>query len=234
MSKPNQKNKAESGNVIVIILLAVGLFAALNYAFTSSSRTSSGFISDAQAEAYASEIIAYGNEVKQAVKRLQLRGCSDTEISFENNVVSGYTNSNSPTDNSCHIFDVAGGGLNWKNQNNSSRNLSDYYLEDYIFNGSNMVQDLGQFAGELSLFAEVSLNVCNKINNNISDGLGSTPAEDVNGINLSQSNKFIGVYSQTAGLNAYPKVQSACFHDNSTSTGPNAGYYYYYNVLISR
>ncbi|MAZ75980.1 MAG: hypothetical protein CMH31_01610 [Micavibrio sp.] len=111
---PRNDVTSENGSVILWILIAVGLMAALSYAFMGSSRNSTSMITDVQAEAYANEIIAYGNELKSAVKRLQLRGCSDTEISFENNVVSGYTNPNSPTDNSCHVFDIAGGGVNLK------------------------------------------------------------------------------------------------------------------------
>lgn len=107
----NTKNP-EQGSAIIWILIAVALFAALNFAFNSGSRTSTSVLDDAEASAYANQIIAYGNEVKAAVKRLQLRGCSDTEISFENNVLAGYTNPNAPTNKSCHVFDIAGGGLN--------------------------------------------------------------------------------------------------------------------------
>jgi len=109
-----QKN-TQNGNAIAMILVAVALFAALGYAFSNTSRTSNRFLSDEEAKAYANQIISYGNEVRQAVKRLTLRGCSDTEISFENNVVSGYTNPNAPTDKSCHVFDIAGGGINYNN-----------------------------------------------------------------------------------------------------------------------
>ena len=111
----NNIKSSERGSAILWILIAVGLFAALNYAFTNSTRTSTSLLTDTQAESYANQIIAYGNEVKSAIKRMQLRGCSDTEISFENAVVSGYSNPNSPSNKSCHVFDIAGGGLSWKN-----------------------------------------------------------------------------------------------------------------------
>ncbi len=106
--------ESQNGNAIILILLAVGLFAALGYAFTNTSRTSTVFLSDETAKSYANQIIAYGSDVQSAVKRLQLRGCGDNEISFENNIAAGYTNPNAPSDNSCHVYDVAGGGLTYQ------------------------------------------------------------------------------------------------------------------------
>lgn len=105
--------QAERGNAIIWIFIAVGLFAALSYTFVQSSRTSTSVITDAQAQVYAQETIAYGNELKQAVKRLLLRGCSDTEISFENNVLGQYNNPNSPVNKRCHVFDKNGGGMRY-------------------------------------------------------------------------------------------------------------------------
>lgn len=113
----NRQN--ENGNAIFLIIMGVALFAALGYAFTSSNRSSTNLVTDEQATAYANQIIAYGNEIKQAVKRLQLRGCDDTEIGFDNNIfkfnngtnITG--NGHNPNTNSdkCRIFKVEGGGL---------------------------------------------------------------------------------------------------------------------------
>ena len=79
----NIKNKTENGSVIVWIFIAVLLFAALGYAFNSSSRTSAGFISDAQAEAYANQIMDILHTNRQVVKKLLLSGCPAEEISFQ-------------------------------------------------------------------------------------------------------------------------------------------------------
>ena len=40
-------------------------------------------------------------------------GCEDTEISFENPVVSGYDNPNAPADERCHVFSVNGGHISF-------------------------------------------------------------------------------------------------------------------------
>ncbi|MEM6780612.1 MAG: hypothetical protein AAF569_01985, partial [Pseudomonadota bacterium] len=90
------------------------LLAALTFAFTDSNRGGQNLISQAQADAYANQIMGYASDVNQAVKRLLLLGCDKTEISFDG--AGGglvYLNVNSPSDNSCHVFDTAGGGLSY-------------------------------------------------------------------------------------------------------------------------
>ncbi len=238
MNRPiKNKNSAihpQNGSVIMWVLIAVGLMAALSYAFMGSSRNSTSMISNTQAEAYASEIIAYGNEVKSAVKRLQLRGCSDTEISFENNVVSGYTNSNSPPDSSCHVFDIAGGGLQLINGPNPFANTGvECWNGKYSFiNGTEWHGNGSTCAAQncvdlIMLFYTFDQNICDIINKNL--GYSSTPTDTLFG-----GGQFQGSYgySQTladevSGSEA-SKEKSACFFRTSDST------YIYAQLLISR
>jgi len=121
-NKAMNKNTTQNGNAIALILIAVALFAALGYAFSNTSRTSTSFITDEEVHAYANQIIAYGTDVKSAVQRLQLRGCDDTQINFENSIsLINYTNTTpSPTDRSCHVFDNNGGGLQFQQPNNTA------------------------------------------------------------------------------------------------------------------
>lgn len=112
---------SERGNAIVWILIAVALFAALNYAFTSSSRVSTSVLSDAEAEAYANEIIQYGNEVKSAVKKMQLLGIKTEEIDFFSELSLQDTltevqwpNNPNCTTQACKVFNISGGGLQGK------------------------------------------------------------------------------------------------------------------------
>lgn len=112
--------KSQRGSAIIMLFVAVALFGALAYAFMRNSRGSTAMISDEQAKIYAQQIIAYGNDVKMAVKRLQMRGCTFEQIAFTNTVykaVAGYPyqpeghNPNSPSDGRCDILKAAGGGL---------------------------------------------------------------------------------------------------------------------------
>lgn len=111
----------ESGGVLLWILIAVALFAALSYAISGSSRGSQGMVSEERARLIAMEIFGFAQRVEHAVNRLLLSGCSETEISFGNDVYMNTNgtallfpmdhNPNAPEDGRCHIFLPQGGGL---------------------------------------------------------------------------------------------------------------------------
>jgi len=239
--------KNQNGNAIVIIFIAIALFGALAFAFNQTSRTSTGFISDSQADAYASQIISYGNQVKDAVKRLQLRGCSDTEISFENNIVTGYANGNAPDNETCNVFSVSGGGLSWKAADQNifmSAFSGDPSYGEYFFPDLVQVQDIGTTCTtadctELIIsLPYMNREICEKINQKLNVIADLNLHEAVTNHNFETSKKFIGIFNfETAGDTSvigntppgnFPAGQpSACFQ--RTSFGHE-----YYNVLIVR
>jgi hypothetical protein len=112
--------KSQSGSAIIMLFVAVALFGALAFAFTQGSRTSTTFLTDEQAKSYAQQIIAYGNEIRGAIKRIQLRGYKDTEIGFDNTTfgnLPGPSYHNPPNHNpncnvdGCKVFSIQGGGI---------------------------------------------------------------------------------------------------------------------------
>ncbi len=135
---------AESGNIFFYILLAIVLFAALSYVASQGNRGNTSTLTDQQAKLAAQEIIEYGQTVANAVQKLRLRGCTDTQISFENDVVSGYGNVNAPTDNSCHVFKIEGGGLNWANPPPAFYNeTAPWFSGKYFFYGETVWAENG-------------------------------------------------------------------------------------------
>ena len=100
------------GNVLFLILVAIALFAALSYAVTQSGR-SGGNVDKELALLQVSNTVQYASSVRQAVSKLRINGCSEREISFENSTVTLYSNPYAPSDNSCHVFDPAGGGISF-------------------------------------------------------------------------------------------------------------------------
>lgn len=106
----NTQDHAESGNVILIILLAVSLLAGLTFVFTDSSRTSSGLLTSAQEDAEATKQQEYANAIAQAKKRLLFTRCEEEEISYET-PDGDDENPLAPSDESCHIFRSAGGAI---------------------------------------------------------------------------------------------------------------------------
>ena len=105
----------QRGIAIGPILFVVAILAVLASAIAAGSGSFNGDTSAVKAKAQATAILGYANEVKLGVDRVLGKGCTDTQISFENPVVSGYENPNAPSDKSCHVFDVNGGGIVWKN-----------------------------------------------------------------------------------------------------------------------
>lgn len=103
-----QRQSSQSGSAIFILFVAVALFGMLGYAFMNSTKTSMGWYEDEKAN--ASQIASADCQlaVASAVKRLEMRGCG-TMIS---NLPDGSNPApNAPTDGSCSIYHVNGGGV---------------------------------------------------------------------------------------------------------------------------
>ena len=231
----------ENGNAIVMIMIAIALFAALGVAFSNTSRTSTSFISDEEAKAYANQIIAYGNEIKSAVKRLRLRGCSDTEISFENPVTAvNYNNPNAPANNSCHVFDGNGGGLQIQTPNialsqpnfignleitDHGKTCSDSSCSD-LFVGIRLA-DVGATASEIAQ----ADNICAKINERL--GHNDTLKDSLFGDDTQGGSPvwgFSGTYNYTDTIN----VADINGLKNYCVRGVNTSIVTYHQILIAR
>ncbi len=227
------KRNNERGNVLFIILIAIALLASLSYAITHSSRGGDTFNSERTGLA-ADEIIAYGNTLSTAVGQLRLRGCTTSQISFENNIATIYTNGSAPSDNSCHIFHPDGGGMTYQNTNSSSLIASGTGI---YFDGSMEIEDIGTTCAatacsDLVFYVrDLKENICIEINNKLSitNPSGVPPLDDG-----TDFDPFIGTYSydlslgDTVGSAAITGAKSACLQENGGST------YNFYRVLIAR
>jgi len=72
----------ERGNVLFLILIAVALFAALSYAVTSSSRTSSGTTDGESNLINSAQITQYPASVRTAVVRMLINGVAANQLEF--------------------------------------------------------------------------------------------------------------------------------------------------------
>jgi hypothetical protein len=230
MNAMNQSS--QSGNIFLWVLMAIVLLAAVGVAVMRTNPTSTNMLTDEQAKVYANQIIAYANNVQSAVKRLQLRGCADTEISFENSLDTNYINLSAPSDKSCHVFDPSGGGLNFF----QNRNV---ILYDPYFMGIGAITGVGTAAGELIMYGEVDKATCIQINK-ILHGNTDEPIYDhiASVAYFNSPQKFKGGY---AALGAIAETSSwrnglstACIFrdDYSGSSFPDA--YQFYFTLIPR
>lgn len=224
--------KTQSGNVLFLILIVTALFGALSFAVSEGMRGSGQDISEEKTRLLVTEILEYGATMRQAVQALRISGCEDVEISFQNNIIAGYTNASAPSDNTCHVFHPDGGGINYVKPEadvlDKSQLSATLYGEWYVSGNSN-VDTTGTNSTELILYLPwVTQSVCNKINENLNITT-LTDAED-NSLNLNQ--KFTGSYAVSSFTIADNNDQldgkmAGCTEDNSNVL-------MFFQVLLSR
>lgn len=225
-----------SGNVLVFILLAVFLLGALAAMLLRSNATTEDTGQAEQDRIVAAEIMRYTSGMAQAVSSLQMRGCSETEISFQSTLWtdSGFTynNPNAPTNRRCHVFDPAGAGYQFK------RIPGGTTFRDYNINGNNSVTNVGlnttPAGRDLIIQARgFSESVCRILNKELN--VQSFAEDGIRG-----DLQFLGVYNAGGtigddGVNPgyLTGKKSGCFIA-TTFGGYTYPTYVFYNVLIAR
>lgn len=253
----------QKGNILFLILIAVALFAALSYAVTGSSRTSSNAISDDKAKIAASQIIQYATMIEQAISKMRLiNGCTETQISFERPPFDGsdtkYNNISAPSDKSCHVYHSNGGGVpfappeaEWQDSILAANNdsswtglIGEYYFMgnmclDYVGDGGTDCRIDGRDNSELLLVLQyVHENICAEINDIF---FSDKRIFKSSGPTLHQAslgaNNFKGAFGQ---VHSDPQLANPpsdrtrfCFEDIVPTNHPGDGFHYYH-VLIAR
>lgn len=254
----NPRNSApnhQSGNVMILILIAVALFGAISFAMMQGSRVGTGTISGEQAKIAASEMIQYAQNIKNAVKSLKINGCSDNQISFEGTgLAASYVNGSSSA--KCQVFNSSGGGANYIKPNpdwlEMSTSAQPQYGQ-YVFTGMHWINGVGTSVNNASLTDKeimlvlpyVTRQVCieiNKILNVKNDGAGDgPPLDNTAGVAFNVSNLFAGTFTAGTQLDSGSSgsgteidgKQAACVQ--GMITGASGGPYYgFYTVLVAR
>ncbi len=77
------KTQTESGNALIYVLIAIALFAALNFALSRQSDTSeAGSMPAERAELYATQLISYAGQVKSVLDQMMFTGTDVDEMDF--------------------------------------------------------------------------------------------------------------------------------------------------------
>jgi len=248
------KNRTR-GNVLFIILIAIALFAAFTAAVTKTNSGGGG----EQAGFFAisaTQIMRYGSTVKSAVDQLRQQGISESDISFANDIVSGYgTVGANP---SGEVFHIEGGGITYEppeaNWLDSTWSNKEGYGEWY-FTGKNSIRLIGEPAGGgcstsdcielVAVLSFVKEEICHKINESIQLTSDGSIPQDLAGIVIARdSDKFNGIFSYTSlindagGLNAAGAMDGRYNFCIGVSGASNSYYpegsYHYFQVLIAR
>ncbi len=239
----------QSGNVLFYILIGVALLSALSYTVAQTNRGGGQSIGKERAAIVASEIIEYAQIVGTAVSQLRLRGVSDTEISFENDAVTGYENPNC-LDDSCKIFDIDGGGVSYNAPMEEwldSKFSDEPRFGELYFNASAMALGKGSAdKDDLIMFVPyLKKSICIAINAALGVHLETdeTPSEKAGPFETSA--KFGGTYNDVndfyvAGSNTSGQGElfvshgAGCTKSSGMGAVPAEGSYHFFKVLIAR
>lgn len=235
--------KSQQGSAMLYIMIAVALLAALSYAVSQTNRGSVSTLTDEKANLAAQEIIEYGNVVATAVQKLRLRGCSDIEIGFGNNVwqfengtlIHAPGHNPSTPGNECEIFSPEGGNVQAKVMpSNAGFTIAPGAVAkgSSIVNAINMV-DVGTAAIDLVLVTTfVPKESCTVINDLLDTFDSDVPPED----DWAGAGIYAGTYTGTAQIGEQePEVAgktAGCLKWPGGSYGEND--VHFYQVLITR
>ena len=225
----------EKGNALFMVLIAIALFAALSFAITNSG-SSGKTIDDETIALDAAQIVQFSNMLAVTTQRLMiLNDCSESELNFDNDVYSGYTNG--PRDSNCSLFHPSGGGLTMPDFTQTLGYGADMGV--FYITGSNRIDGVGSTCASAGCsdlayyltFArtnEASLKICNAINKKLGIA-GSAPPEDVD---INVGNKFVGSFSAAAALKDAGGLLNGKRAGCLNETG--GGGYIFYQVLVAR
>ena len=210
--------KNERGNVLFYILIAVVLFAALNFVVGNMMRGGNAeMVGEEQAKLYAGEILDYARVMKQAIQDMRISNeCTDTEIRFVDSQTTGYGTS---VRSDCDVFDPGGGDTNYVPP------IERYgTATEWLYVGSNTVDGLGTASPDLLIIlTNLNEQICNEINNKL--GIAAI-IDDTDGVDYT---KFTGTYASTEQVDITNANPSGCMNDTTTGGG-----YFFFQALLPR
>ncbi len=226
----------ERGNVLWFILIAIVLLGVLTGILSrgGSSVDQSGDFEKARIQ--ASQILRYTKSFETAIQQMQLRGVSESDISFQNPTTAvDYTNANCALDD-CMIFDI-GGGLTYRDPPAGANDGS-----EWIFTAANNVGTTADPVGTtaattgndiIMLMPNADTSLCIQINRDQGVGTAGTLPIETTGIATTEfTGTFVGGGPTILDGDPTPfelDGQSVgCFTDNAASIT------YFYAVVLER
>ncbi len=223
-------NDGQSGNVLIIILLAIALIGALTVALQGSSQQSS-HIDNETLILRISETQRYASELERGVTFIMQNGFSENDIRFAHpDAHSDYGDLGADTDKSDQLFDRIGGAARYrpppKDVNDGSA---------WEFYGNTALPEVGSSRAELiAVLPNVTQAFCEKANSLI--GYDATqPTDPATCINSGASERFDGGTQFASSPNTVTEAtfslkpsMSGCVQCSSDSS------YHFFHVLMAR
>ena len=241
----NRNKRTQSGNVFFIILIGIALFAALAMVISRGMRgQGTTAMSEREAELAAVDIMNYAQQMERTVNRLRrVNGCSENEISFDNDVVSGYDFS---TRDECKVFHDDGGRLSYP------KNIKQWLGKDesiiilygeIVFSARLEVDGVGsdcddKACTDLILYLPyVKKEICKQINKKLNlPAPSSLIHEGIGSFAPGGNTKFIGGYvkAHTSAIIGDDQLEMSGQHSGCIYRTNQSDHYNYYHTLIAR
>jgi hypothetical protein len=244
-------DKSQNGNILFILLVALALFAGLTLVMSDAGQNLGNGKSE-KADIIASEIIDYANSVKIAVQKAILNGCADADISFENEVVTGYEHGGAGAPDKCKIFKSTGGKVRWKTPDKNwliaSASTNTFYFPNELCilnaglngpdaSGPTVFCDNAPEAIDLMIFLPgLKKDICEEINKNIANSK-DIPRDLSEAIRLGR--QFTGSFQggsvpEIADNNGTLTGKLSYCYQTSSGASNFANQYSFYMVLLAR
>jgi hypothetical protein len=235
------KFHSASGNMLLIVLIGIALFAALMFVITRENRYDTGVSEKAALD--AQQITTYADKVNGAVQNLMVQNhCLATQISFTNGA-SG----------KCAIFDSTGigGGMIVQSPpaeavDTTSATTASWTLPDsYVFEGNVCVEGIGTgpapangsacsatTAELVFIMPFVTQAVCAQINQITMNSTTIPTIATTTFDGTTFTGTFAGTYTISTGVGTDSahtnglSFASGCYYQ-STATHPGIGYHFY-------
>lgn len=244
-SQPSDFRKNERGNVLWFILIALVLIGLLT-AVLSRSGTSVDQTADVeQLSIKINQALRFAKGVETAVQQMKLRGISESDISFYQDLNGDGDDDTSPeanefynpncTRNDCLVYHVEGGGVTYQSPPSGLNDGSEWFYSGRLRVTNVGTDDASQSAAELLIILpNVTRQACIQFNRlmNIDNPSGNPPKDAANS---NPSPGFTGTYTAGNQVNgALTGLYSVCYDGDTSSNTPPEGTYTFYNVLLAR
>lgn len=225
------ETRHNSGNVLIMILIAIALMGALTTVVSSGLSGSKG-TKDNTLKTKATQVMRFSNSVKDAVTLIYSNGASESDISFGSPVLTGYGNADVDAPN--EVFNDLGGGAKLMNIPEGISASS----SQWEFYGFSRAPDVGVDAeADLMLvLPDVTLGFCQAINQTLGYDANATPPVDTSADAKcvhDTATRFTGTFATGGAINDMDKsnfdvtpASYGCVRCATTSA-----YHYYYTLL---
>lgn len=229
MQDDHNLNTSESGNVLLIILLAVVLIGALSVAIQGTS-SQNAHIDNETIVIRMTEAQRYAGQLERGVAFIMQNGKSESDIRFSHpDADADYGDLNTDTDKSDQVFANEGGGVEYESAPSGINDGS-----TWEFYGNTALPEVGSDEADLvAVLPNVTFAFCEKVNAQIGNSTipldTATCIKGTDNTRISDASQFTSSPNTTNETSFTIKpAMSGCIQCTSGNT------YHYFHVLMAR